>query len=398
MRRLVVATRHYAPEPTGSGPVMQLICEWLANEGGFDVEVVTVRPSYPEPVITEGYANGERDRVVENGVKVWRLPTNAAKPGSILRRIVPELRFMLDLYRVRLTGALKPTDRLVSLCPSILTVTAALFLVRRGGRHVAIVHDIPSGLGAALGIGLGASLMRVLRFLEAWSLNRVDHVVVLSEEMGDSLRELGVRTPMTAMPPQVDTDEIRPLPRPAGAPPTLMYSGNLGRKQGLEQLLALAAVLKGEAPDVRILIRGAGAMREPLQEHAAREKLDNVRFEPLVDKALVSQSLAEGDIHLVPQIPGSREFTVPSKAYAIMAAGRPFIATADPGTPLAKLADASQGFICVPPNEPAAYARAALTLLADGERREALGMNGRRYVEAEVAKPVVMRRFMELLD
>jgi colanic acid biosynthesis glycosyl transferase WcaI len=81
-----------------------------------------------------------------------------------------------------------------------------------------------------------------------------------------------------------------------------------------------------------------------------------------------------------------------------MAAGRPFIATADPGTPLAKLADASQGFVCVAPNDPSAYAEAAIALLADPERRLALGDNGRRYVEAEVAKSVVMKRFRALLD
>ncbi len=397
--RAIVATRHYAPEPTGSAPVVQLICEWLANQGGYAVEVFTVRPSYPQSSITPGYANGERDRATENGVQVRRMPTTPVQAGSVLKRVGPEIRFMLDLLAARASGALKPARVVISICPSILTVTGALSLKQRGGRHVAIVHDIPSGLGAALGLGAGALLIQVLKRVEAWTLNRVDHVVVLSAEMGAVLQGLGVRTPMTIMPPQVDTDEIRPAPRPVSdAPFTLMYSGNLGRKQGLDQLLDMAVVLKGLAPEIRILIRGEGASKAALEERVRAETLTNVVFAPLVDKSEISRSLSEGDIHLVPQLPGGSEFSVPSKAYAIMAAGRPLVTTAEPGSPMAELAEASGAILCVPPENPSAFAEAAIRLRDDEALRQRMGANGRRYVESECAKPVVMARFRGLLN
>jgi colanic acid biosynthesis glycosyl transferase WcaI len=393
--KIIIVTRHYAPEPTGSAPVLQETAEWIAATG-VPVDVITVRPSYPTEDIFEGYANGENDRAIENGVHIRRWAAAPVHGTKLSARIVPETRFLLQLLVNRLTGNIAQSQKLISLCPSILTVLGALPLRARGGRHVVIVHDIQSGLGAALeGSGL---MMSVLRRVESWTLNRVDHIVVLSAAMEQALRNLGVRTPALVVHPHIDTETIVPYPRPDGAPPTCMYSGNLGRKQGLDQLLDMAAVLRNLAPDVRVLIRGEGAMRKQLVERAGSLGLINVQFEPLVAKQEVARSLAEGDVHLVPQLPGGREFAVPSKAFAVMAAGRPFVATAESGSPLAQLADSVGAGVCVDTGDIQAFAGATLQLLRDDHRRAQMGAAGRAYVEAEADTKVVMSRIRALLN
>lgn len=393
-RQVSIVTRHYAPEPTGSAPVLQQTAEWLAANG-YAVEVITVRPNYPEARIFPGYEHGQQDDAIENGVRVRRWPTMPVKGSGLLARAGAEARFMMQLVMRRLTGGATPTRRLLSLCPSILTVLGALPLRARGGRHVAIVHDIQSGLGGAL--GGGGAVMAVLRRLEVWTLNRVDHLVVLSGAMGATLAEMGVRTPFLIAPPQVDASAITPLPEPEGGPPTLMYSGNLGRKQGLGQLLDLAEVLKAEAPDVRLLVRGDGALRAELVADAAARSLSNFVWEPLVARAEVPRSLSEGLVHLVPQLPGGREFAVPSKVFSVMAAGRPFVATADPGSPLHDLAERVGAGLAVPPGDGRAFADAALSLLRDPDRRSRMGAAGRAWVEQEADTPVVMARIAALL-
>jgi len=392
--RILVVTRHYAPEPTGSAPVVQEAAEWLAAQGDA-VEVVTVWPNYPHPFIFDGYAKGERDDAIEKAVHVRRWPTWPVKGRKLLSRFGPELRFMMQLLAARVTGRIRPSRHVLSLCPSILTVLGALPLRARGGRHVVMVHDIQSGLGSA--IEGGGALMAILQKVEAWTLNRADQIVVLSPAMEQALRRIGVRTPALIVPPHIDTCAITPQPAPEGAPPTLMYSGNLGQKQGLDQLIDLAALLKADAPHVRILVRGEGSVKARLVERAAEMGHSNIVFEPLVDKAQIARSLAEGDVHLVPQLAGGREFAMPSKAFAIMAAGRPFIATADPDSPMAALTHALGAGICVPCENPRAFADAALALLADPERRAAMGVAGRAHVTTEVDTQVVMRKIRQCL-
>lgn len=394
---VLILTRHYAPEPTGSAPVMQQIAEWLAGQA-IRVRIVTVRPNYPGDAVFEGYAQGERDQVVEAGVEVHRLKTRPIGSGGLLARFGPELRFMVDLWAARLTGRTATSHCVVSLCPSILTTLGAAPLVRSGGRHVAIVHDIQSGLGSALGSAMLRAIMPILRTIERFALNRTDQIIVLSEEMRDGLIRIGVRRPIAILPPSVDTRAIVPIARDAGAAPTLLYSGNLGRKQGLEQILDLAEELLRRGSSARIVIRGDGANRIGLQAEAERRGLGNVTFMSLAPKTDLAQAMSEADIHLVPQIADGGAFAVPSKVFAIMAAGRPFVATADAGSSLGRLAEESGAFLCTPPLSANALADSVEALLGDPERRAELGRRGRDYVVREVDTDVVMRRLVRLLS
>jgi colanic acid biosynthesis glycosyl transferase WcaI len=393
---ILIVTRHYAPEPTGSAPVMQEIAEWLAAREEA-VRVVTVRPSYPGTEIYDGYRDGERDHAWESGVDVIRFPTTPLKGVGLMGRAWPETRFLLQLLAGAATGGVKPADRVISLCPSILTTLGALALVKSKGRHVAVVHDIQSGLGSALGSATLRIVLPLLRRLELFALNRVDHIVVLSDAMRDVLTGLGVARPISVLPPSIDTKRILPAHRPLNAPPTLLYSGNLGRKQGLEQLLGLADALAARAPEIKIVIRGEGAMRESLVQSARSRNLANLTFLPLAAKSMLSEALGEGDIHLVPQVARGGDFAVPSKVFAIMSAARPFVATAEANSALAKLAAESGAFVCVAPNSPAEFADAVIALLADPPRRLEMGRRGRAYVEREVDTDVVMRRLLPLL-
>lgn len=394
---VLVITRHYYPEPTGSAPPMTQLAEWLARKQYY-TRVITSRPSYPTAHFFRDYSKGKFDQEFLNNVEIIRWPTNAVHGASLLKRVLPEFRFMVQLVMARVRGQLLPTTTIISLCPSIFSVIGALCFKARGGRHIAVVHDIQSGLGSALGSPLVKMFMRTLQWIEGWALNRVDHVVVLSDAMADAIRGLGVSQPIIVLPPQIDCEAIRPLLRPAGAPPTLMYSGNFGRKQGLHQVLDMAALLKVRAPEVRIIMRGEGALKGAIEDGIRARGLDNVHLLPLVAQDAVGASMAEGDVHLVPQMADGGDFAVPSKAFAIMAAGRPFIATATPGSAVDGLAKESGAFVCVPPFDADAFVEAALRLLSDAAERDRLGIAGRNFVLGYAETEVVMRKMLDLLN
>jgi len=392
---LLVVTRHYSPEPTGSAPPMQEIAEWFAAKGKA-VRVVTVRPNYPGSHIFDGYEDGQHDNKLEAGVLVRRLPTTPVRGSAMMSRLGPELTFLIRLAAARISGAERPCPAVISLCPSILTVLGTIPLRARGGRHVAVVHDIQSGLGSALGDGFTRALMPILRWLERWTLNQVDTVIVLSEEMRRHLRALGVLSPIEVQPPTVNTQFIRPLPEPVG-PFTLMYSGNLGRKQGLGQVLDLAQELHRRKAGVQIIIRGSGAMRDALVREAAEIGLTNLRIEDLVPREQIPVSLAEAHLHLVPQIASGGDFAVPSKIYSIMSAGRTFVATAARGSTLATLAQQTGAFICSSPQNVGEFADNVELLARSPELRQRMASAGRQYIENYADTSVVMTSFSEIL-
>jgi colanic acid biosynthesis glycosyl transferase WcaI len=217
--------------------------------------------------------------------------------------------------------------------------------------------------------------------------------------MKDQLRSIGITVPIEVIPLWVDTDHIRAAPAAVARPGVkVLYSGNLGRKQGLGQVVALARELADRRLDIEIVLRGNGNQAKELVAEIGRRRLDNVRLAELQPNEALGTALAAGDIHLVPQNPQAAAFAVPSKVYNIMAVGRPFVATALPNSTLWHLQRQSGAFLCVPPNEPRSFAEAVMRLADDAQLRRELGRRGREFVVQHYAKPLILSALSSRLD
>ncbi|PIW26846.1 MAG: hypothetical protein COW30_12765 [Rhodospirillales bacterium CG15_BIG_FIL_POST_REV_8_21_14_020_66_15] len=371
----------------------------FAAADGAAVRVFTARPHYPVGNAFPGYDEGGHDHEQIDGVTITRVsPWLPGKRGA-LGRIISESAFLAKGLAALLSGRLKRGKIVITLCPSILTVLLGLFATRRGGRHVAVIHDIQSGLASGLGMVNIGIVVRMMRWLEKIVLNRTDLILVLSEAMRKQLTSQGVRTRAEILPIWVDTEFIKPLPKPKSMDaPVVLYSGNLGKKQSLDQVIEMARHLRRRNLPARVVIRGAGSQGTELSARAEYEGLDNVEFRPLVNSEDLPAALGEGDVLLVPQNDQIADFAVPSKIFAIMAAGRPFIAAAPSGSLLWKLGDKSRSHLCVPAGDAEALADAVETLINDPDLRRTLGGNGRAYAVTHHERKVVLSRFMDLVN
>ena len=393
---LLFVTRYFWPELIGSAPFTSDIAEWLAKEGR-QITVLSGLPHYPGTTVFPAYKDGRLQHETMGNVVVERVRSGPPVRSSTLARILNEAGFLMRGLGTLASGRIKRHPVVLALCPSILCVALALAARQRGGSAIAIVHDIQSGLAQQLGMN-GGALGRLMRWVERATLDRVDLVVVLSQEMKDQLRRIGVTAPIDVVPLWVDTDEIQAV-EPASRPPVkVLYSGNLGRKQGLSQVVAMAEQLATRRPEIEIVLRGNGNQAQELVAEIAKRRLENVRLAELQPNEALSIALAAGDIHLVPQNPLAAAFAVPSKVYNIMAVGRPFVATALPDSTLWRLQKQSGAFLCVPPDEPLSFAEAVLQLADDPQLRHELGRRGREFVEQHYAKPLILSQFASRLD
>jgi colanic acid biosynthesis glycosyl transferase WcaI len=394
--KILFITQHYWPELIGSGPYCTDIANWLRARD-YPVNIFTCRPHYPEGVVPPAYQYGQRDREEYRDVEILRVGTWMPRKRGAAARMLAEFTFLARGLWALLTGRLRRSELVISLCPSILAVLLGIFSTRRRGRHIAIVHDIQSGLAAGLGMVQAGPLVRAIRELERIVLNKVDVVLVPSESMRRHLRTLDIKCQIEVLPLWVDLTEIRPFARPASTTITALYSGNFGRKQSLDQILDMAALLAARDPNIVVFLRGDGSETKTLTETVAERGLRNVRFAPLVSAEHLARGLSEGDIHLVPQNGNVADFAVPSKIFTIMAAGRPFVAAARSGSLLWKLRDESQAFLCVPAGDVTALADAVERLAQDGGLREELGRNGRQYAVLHHDKEIILERLRAIL-
>ena len=394
--RVLFVTRYYWPELIGSAPFSTDIAEWLAKHGR-ESTVVSGLPHYPDTAVFAAYRNGRLNRETVGGVDVERLRVGPPRGSSARARIANEAEFLLRGLAALASGRLKRHSVVLALCPSILSVALGVAARRRHGVCVAVVHDIQSGLAEKLGMG-GGRLAGFMRSCERAVLNRTDLVVVLSAEMKDQLRQIGVTTPIEVVPLWVDTDQLQAIPEVAGTGIKVLYSGNLGRKQGLGQVVELARELATRRTDIEFVLRGNGNQAADLMADIARLGLTNIRLVELQPSEALGTALAAGDIHLVPQRPDAAAFAVPSKVFNIMAVGRPFVATALPDSVLGRLQRQSGAFLCVPPDDPVSFAKAIIELADDSRLRQELGRRGREFVERHYAKPRILGHLMGRLD
>ena len=386
----LILTLYFHPEPTGSAPPISDFALWLA-ERGQSPKVLTARPNYPDRVVFDGYRRGEHDEEEWKGVSIRRLQNVITRSSGIVGRLLTEGSFLTALVLHRFSCA--KSSQVVSVCPSILVSLIAPLFVSPGGRHMAIVHDIQSGLGRAT--GASSFIMRGVSLIERRALNRADVIVTLSPEMADALRAMGVTRRIEIAPPQIDVRRIKVLPDPKAG--LVVYSGAMGRKQGLRQILDTAEVLQSRGSSIRFKIQGQGGIKEALIAEATAKALKNIAFEPLVPTDKMSEAMAAASIHLVPQASDGADFAVPSKVFSIMASGRLFVATAHSGSPLARLTEESQAGICVPPDDPEQFADALEVAMKDDALRQRLGENGRASVECNADRSVVCEHIWRTL-
>jgi colanic acid biosynthesis glycosyl transferase WcaI len=229
---------------------------------------------------------------------------------------------------------------------------------------------------------------------------------VLSDDLRDNLAAkvpARHRAKIRVIPNFVDTDAIRPADRHTayrrelgiGDQTVVLYAGNVGFSQSLELLVAAAAARRHD-PSVVFVVNGGGSALEGLQAQVTAGGLTNVRFAPYQPVERLPEVLATGDVHLVPLKAGLARSSVPSKSYSILAAGRPLLASVDPGTEVARMVATAGCGVAVPPDDPAAFVAALDGLLADGARRRAMGEAGRRWVEAWASPAAVAAAYESL--
>ena len=76
-----------------------------------------------------------------------------------------------------------------------------------------------------------------------------------------------------------------------------LYSGNMGRKQGLEHVIIAARQLRGH-DGIHFVLCGEGEVKDELLAQA--RDLTNVQFLPLQPVERLNQLLNMADIHLLP--------------------------------------------------------------------------------------------------
>jgi colanic acid biosynthesis glycosyl transferase WcaI len=391
---------NYTPELTGIGKYSGEMMEWLAGRG-HEVRVVTTPPYYPAWKVREDYSWWKyRKEVSPASVHIYRCPLWVPSRPSGISRMVHLGSFATSSLPVMLAMAGWRPDVVLTVEPAFFCAPSTILTALLSGA-AAWLHVQDFEIDAAFNLGLLPAAGAIHNFALAYErlvMRGFDRVSSISSNMVKRLAEKGVpKHKREHFPNWVDIDSIRPLDGPnqirreLGIDDdqiVLLYSGNLGVKQGFEMLLQLAQQLHDDLR-LHFVFCGDGAFRPQLERMTAG--LGNVSLLPLQPLEKLNELLNAADIHLLPQKEGAAALVMPSKLTGMLASGRPVIATASPGT---QVADAVSGCgINIAPGDPNALLDAVLALASNATLRRELGLAARLFAEENLGREQVLRRF-----
>lgn len=403
--KILLYSMNFAPELAGIGKYSGEMADWL-HAKGHDVRVIAAPPFFPHWAVFAGHSAWAYRKTERNGFTVWRAPTWVPAQPRALARVAHLVSFMLSSLPLLLAQARWKPDLVFVVEPPLFCAPAVLLFAKMFGiKSWLHIQDYEVDAAFSLGHLRGAGVRRVALSLERWLLTRFDRVSTISAAMMDKARSKGIgEGRLVLFPNWVDVSAIDPASAHVAAggyraelgiapdAVVVLYAGSLGTKQGIE-LLAEAAGLLADRPNIHFVICGNGPSRGPLM--SACTGLERVHFLDLQPAERLNELLGMADIHVLPQRADAADLVMPSKLAGMLASGKAVIATAHPGTELGNVV-AGRGLV-VPPGDATVLADAIAQLAHSPALRETLGAAGRAFAQAELDQDAILSRFEQEL-
>jgi colanic acid biosynthesis glycosyl transferase WcaI len=291
-------------------------------------------------------------------------------------------------------------------------VPLAWFVARVSGAKAWLhIQDFEVDAAFALGILSFKWMQAFISLIEKWLMSRFDRVSSISEKMVERLAEKGLaREKLVLFPNWANIEEMKFDRKKAAKFRSnigfkendfiILYSGNMGKKQGLEIVLEAAERLK-DYKEIRFVLCGEGAVKPELQAKALKMGLSNTVFLPLQSEDNFPGLLFAADLHLIIQKASAADIVFPSKLANILSAGGVALVTTEPDTALGQLkAKFPDIFFTIPPEDVDALVKAIVDIYFQMRKEKCIKLPyaaAREFAEKFLSKEMILSSFGEHL-
>lgn len=361
-KKILLIAGNYFPEVTGIGRYNSEMIDWLADNG-FDCTVISTYPHYPHWEIQSPYnkrkflfTKEEKTTLKDNKITIYRCPHYVPANPTGKKRILFDLSFFAatTLRLISLSG--KKYDYIINVTPPLtLGFIAALYKKISGAAFLYHIQDLQVDLARDLNMISSKKVINLLLRLESYILKQADKISTISEGM---FKKISAKTNkhVFLFPNWTNTSTFYPVEDKAALKlsfglkqnkPVVLYSGAIGEKQRLEDILHVAKIFQDEKSYIQFVICGSSPYKAVLSKKAIELDLNNIAFMPLQPNEKLNAFLNMADVHLVIQKASAADLVMPSKLNNILSVGGLAIITANKGSGLyATVEKHKMGILC----------------------------------------------------
>jgi len=348
------------------------------------------------------------EQLTGDRIRITRFKGGKLNKNSLAARLVKFLLitakfFCAALFRVRRGDTVFAVTN-----PAFLLVCLAFLRKIRKFRFVLLVYDIFPEVLIAGGLASERSLKyRLSLRIFNWAYDAADTLIVIGRDMRDVVaKKIHDPSKIEFIPNWSDTENIVSVPKEKnpilkryGVENTFVFSvaGNMGRTQGLDNIveaLSRGALDGGSS----FLFMGGGAKLGEIRSAIESRKLDRVTATGWIPAEEQNAMLSACDVAVISLAKGMYGLSVPSKSYFNMAAGKPLLLIADPGSEIERVIEEHDIGWHVPPEDPDALADVMRKIRAlPREEIVSRAERARRTALENFSEEIILKRYRQTI-
>lgn len=396
-KRILFLSGNYFPEPIGIGKYNGEMIDMLAREG-HRCTVVTSYPYYPQWKVQQPYAEKplwfkKEMKLAAGGnespaIEVFRCPQYIPATPTGKKRMLLDLTFFVSAFLLIIRLIIrKRYDLVIVVAPCFqLGLLGILYKKLKSAKFLYHIQDLQIDVAKDLRMIRSKKAIALLLKAEKYILKNADIISSISPGMIRKIKDK-CNKDVVLFPNWVDTSQYFPLTerealkKEFNFSPTdkiVLYSGAIGEKQGLENIIHIAKSLE-HFTNLKFVICGSGPYRDTLHKLQKNLSLKNIVFLQLQPPDKLNHFLNMADIHLVLQKSNASDLVMPSKLTTILSVGGVSIITANKNSSLYQLVDANKMGVLVEPDNRSELLKAIERTLNNDNAH--INKNARDYAE-----------------
>ena len=392
--KVLAIHRFYWPDtPPYASMLRVIVRQWVSD--GHEVDVLSSQPSYKAGVKNQKQPAKE----VVDGAQVARLnlPSETDRP---LVRILNALRLGVGVFWQAVIR--KRYDVvMISTSPPVLGGWFTALVARlTGARFIYHCMDIHPEIGRISGEFRNPGVFSLLSRIDRWTCAQARPVVVLSEDMADTLIARKAEAPPEtlvinnfSLPSEDSASDELPFPW-SDEQFVLLFAGNIGRFQGLDVLFDAMAHLRNRQ-DIRLVMMGDGTEKERLSRKA-EESDANVSFVGHQSVEVAKAAMFKASAGFVSLVPELYRYAYPSKTMTYLEQGCPVLVAVETDSCLARDVVRNGAGMAVPSGDVDALVNAISSLADEPESISSMQTNALEFSAKAFATDVVLAKWSSL--
>lgn len=332
-KKLWIVSELFYPDETSTAYILTKIANRLTSK--YEVNVICGPSIYDKEKVIDNLSIRLSD-----DIHIIRKQSSVNK-NNLSSRFFHSITLSIKLFFSLYKNAKKNDTVFIVTNPPLLMVLISIIKKKRKFRLILLVHDVfPENTVPANIIKSSKRFFyRISKKIFDKSYSRANNLIVLGSDMEEiilkKIKKYKNKPEVNIIQNWAETELIYPVENHNNNKINFLFAGNLGRVQGLSELMSIISKVKN--PILKFSFAGTGAVKEDIMAFAIKHNLSNVNFQGAYSRSEQVSILNEGNVGLVTLDNEMYGLGVPSKAYNIMAAGKPILFIGNKNSEIAQM-------------------------------------------------------------